>query len=331
MKKSAEKFTEVCDLVCASLPYSVISRRLRMSPSLIFKWLNECRRAKKADERNQVELEFSKSIYVFEYGGVVGWFEDHIRTAMRASVLEIEATARNNCLGTEEPIFYQGNPTFKIDTTLDNVDDETLAILGLPDRFLRDRNGQKIQNSISRPGSPQLIAFMLRAHGGRAFADKRSIDHTGNIGVGVSVVGQRPPSRIVPPPTPTQQIAQHVATEIIEPIEDAEFTEIEAEQALEQPAATEPMADAGQAAAPALDPMAETRAERTARMNAEAAAAVKHPRPGTPAPPKPAPPAVRPVVPHATTPYRSEDERMEKLGSGEPPPGGVSLTTGKRT
>jgi len=344
MKKGPEIFTEICDLVCASLSYSVISRRLRLSPSLVFKWMNECTRDKKLDAQNKVEIEFSKSLYVFEYGGIVGWFTDHIRTAMRASVLEIEATARNNCLGYDEQVFYQGRPTFQEDEKLIGVDDETLAILGLPDRYKRDRDGQRIPNVIRRPGSAQLIKTMLQAHGGKAFADKRSVDHTGALTVGVSVLSDRPPPRVAPPATPAARIAQHVAAEIAEPIiEDAEFVELEQTGEPEPAAVEPPMADADQAvtytdddgneapALPALDPMAASRAERAARLNAEAAAAVKHPRPGTPAPARPAQPSVRPPVPHATSAYRSEDERMEKLGAGEPPPGGVSLTTGKRS
>jgi hypothetical protein len=320
MKKGPEIFTEILDLVCASLPYGVISRRLRLSPSIIFKWINECHRAKKDDTQNKIEIGISRSIYVFEWGGVVDWFTNHIRTAMRASVLEIEATARNNCLGTFEPVYFQGRKSWQEDEKLVGVDDETLAILGLPDRYKRDRDGNRIQNVVMRPGSPQLVSFMLKSQGGKAYADKRSVEHTGNLSVGVSVLNDRPPSRIAPPATPPAQVAQSVAAEIIE---DADYTEVEQEtEAAPAPmVADEPTADE----APAHDPFAASRAERAVRLNAEAAAAVTHPRPGTPAPARPPQPSRPPTTVHATSKYQSDDEKMERLGAGVVAPGGVKV------
>jgi len=338
MKKSPETFTAICDLLCVPLPYAEICRRLGLSQPMPFIWINQCRREKKEDERNKVEIEFSKSIFVFEYAGVVDWYSNHVRTAMRAAVLSLSAKAMSDAHGTIEPVYFQGQPTWQVDEKLVGLDAETLAILGLPDHFKRDQHGNRIQNVIVRPGSPQLVAFMLKSLGGRAFADKRSVDHTGNLSVGVSVLADRPPSRIAAPAAPAAQIAQQVAAEIIEPvIEDAEFTEVEQPEpdaeateqpepdaeATEQPAETmaadEPAADE----APALDALAASRAERARLLNAQAAAAVRNPRPGAPAPARP-PTTVRPPV-HATSAYQPDDEKMECIGAGIVVPGGVKV------
>lgn len=353
MRKSAEIFTEVCDLLCAYPMYSETARRCRppLSVSIIFKWLA----ASKRDQANKVD----DSKYVFEYGDILGFFHEHVRAAMKNSVIEMEATARHHSIhGTQTQVYFQGRPQFQIDEKLETLDDETLKICGYPDRYRRDGNGQKVPCMIWSPPSPQLVAFMLKGHAPKTFGDKRSISVDGRVTLGVQQVRDRrlDPPMPAPPATPALEHRPQIADVVAEQIMDdeseiAQFAPVDdvadetADTAAQEPSGTD-FVDGDGDVTPAMPPRAsaidlsklspEALAARQ-RLQALAAIPPKHPNPtakvqvfspvdepSAASAPKPAP-GVRPLPPRAGGAYQSDDSKREGVGTGAPLPNGMKV------
>lgn len=174
-KKSPEIFAELCDLLCVQPFYTSAANILGVEQSTIFRWIQ-------ASQRNP-------DAYTFEWADCIAPLHIHIRSACRVNAHIIESQARKMALdGYEEPVFFQGKPSWVEDEKLVGVPDDELWIFhGVKDRYLRDENGNRVQHKVKHKPSDALVLKILAAAFPKVYGT--NIEHNVNHSGGVMVLG----------------------------------------------------------------------------------------------------------------------------------------------
>src|SRR5450755_847452 len=136
-KKTREMLTAICDTMAGGVlsPYNA-AKRCGVSSKGMWLWI-------RASQRDDPD-------FIIEYLGEEIQFARALVVARRIALHEARGRMEERAImGHDEPIFYQGNPTWKIDPRTVGIKDDLLELLGLPtDRLLRDRYGNAIQNTV---------------------------------------------------------------------------------------------------------------------------------------------------------------------------------------
>ncbi len=213
MKKSPETFAALLDTLASCACFAETARRIGVSPVTIFRWLS----ASAA----------SPDSYLVAWGDEVAPLHTQARRAVRFQIASVEANARHRALnGHDELLWHGGRPVYARDPRIspaDAADQELCQLLwGQPDDLLRV-NGQLVQATQHHHASDGLVALVLRAHV-KAYTTKidQNITHAG----GVLIVGP-PAPRPAPMAAPIQPMRLQPPQEGGEPIDEAEFTEVD--------------------------------------------------------------------------------------------------------
>ncbi|WP_426437798.1 hypothetical protein [Bradyrhizobium genosp. P] len=304
-KRNTENLTAICDKLMDNPSMRAAARHVGISLSTMWSWLGASQKAQPGDTTD----------FLIEFMGDTVLFHEAVGMARKAAVAEIEALFTHRMMrGTVEKVFYKGHPTWVEDESLINVDDETLVILGLPDRFKRDEYGNRIQHTIVHAPPVAGVLATLAAHHPKMWGSHQNIE-VNNRASGVSIV-KHTYERPAPPPIPVQEvpmISQHVPT--LE--EELGLDSLDSDDAIEAAPVEEV------ASAPAPEPA---------------------PKPSTPLPTKPMTPlladllqrwkekqaslaqgATPPVVRPAPAPQSSRYDDPEEGIGDEPRPGGVRV------
>ncbi len=218
---------------------------------------------------------------------------------------------------SQERVFFQGRPMWVEDEDLVNVSDEDLAWMGYPDRYLRDRNGRRIQHVIEH-APPVAAAIKILESNFVQYRPKSEQNVTVRASLGVTTVQPQPlqsvtviEPRTLEPPVDRGDDDDDASTVEATPIEDAEPVEDINQIAPPESSAAPPEAQLSDLQRDLLSRMA----AREAAQALAAADAAK--RPATVQPPLPLP---------TTSPDDRDDYSTARTGAGVPPPGGISLT-----
>lgn len=158
--------------------YSTAARICGIAERTIFRWIDRS----KQDQQNNV----ADSPFLIAWSEATAYFHEHCAVAFRMNVALIESRARELALrGFEEPVVFQGRLSYVEDETLVGLDDAALAILGLPDRYKRDAQGNRIPLTVHRKPSDQLVLKMLAAHFPRTYGERVEVNSTNMIAVAV--------------------------------------------------------------------------------------------------------------------------------------------------
>jgi hypothetical protein len=171
-KCTHDTLRDVLDELCVTPIYTAACARCCVSTKSLWRWL-------RASQREDDPVNFH-----FVWSDADDWFHSHLKYAMKMSAIAIEATARHHALhGFDEVQMFQGRICWKEDPKLAGLDDETLAMLGYPDRYERNPDGSLIPLTVQRKPSDQLVLKMLSAHFPRTYGDKMEHQHSGMIAV----------------------------------------------------------------------------------------------------------------------------------------------------
>lgn len=189
MIKSIEFFRDEY-LPCLSrlTAYSATARALNISERAVYTWIDESRAAMKRDDQSPP--------YFFSFDeGEPRYFHQHVKSIIRQSGDEIESNFRSRLKSGHMRVNkWQGRTCWMEDKKLAGLDDETLEILGIPDRLLRV-NGELVPETEWVPPPIDGVLAYLQSHS-KSYAKRSSVDVavSGRIGVGgvQQVAWQRP-------------------------------------------------------------------------------------------------------------------------------------------
>lgn len=235
MKKSPEKYSELCDALVIEPFYETAARKIGTTATTIFRWLG-------ASQQNPAEYTFT-----WGEGGDVAPLHVHVKTAMRMNAHLIEAQARKFALdGFEEPVFFQGKQCWKEDERKASLkSDEWSFVDGHDDPYLRDENGNRVPLTVRHKPSDALVAMVLRAAFPKVYGQSVDVNH--NVSGGVTILKRsaeaKPPPPVRDMRSAEEKLADLRARQNGETV-DAEFTEAapepEAAQAPPDPFAPSP-------------------------------------------------------------------------------------------
>jgi transposase-like protein len=205
MKKGPELFIEICDQLVGNPSLTNACRAVGIAPSTLFRWIADC-----AERPHLYEFEFA------DFGTVT--LAQAIKLTRRMAVALINSEIhRRALLGNDEVVVFQGRLQYRDNPKFVGWTDEEMSALGFSpaDRILRDKNGNPVPLTVTRPPSDALSLAVMKAMGGPEWADRRSVDV--NVGGGVMVLGRKQPTPAAvaapvveatiteePPPEPAQ-------------------------------------------------------------------------------------------------------------------------------
>jgi hypothetical protein len=184
--------------------FSATARVLNFDASTVHAWIKESKAAQKRGD--------DPSEFLFEYDGSTRYLHQHIKAIGRASITDIEANARARARdGYYRPCRFQGRTVFQTDMSLSRFDDATLDMLGIPDRLLRDANGQPVPEMEWVPPSTDLVLAVLAANS-ETYRKRSAIDISGRMSVtgGVAFLGGPKQPAQVSAPLPMLEIVQEI-------------------------------------------------------------------------------------------------------------------------
>jgi hypothetical protein len=220
MKVTTENLIALCDALASNPTYASAARKIGVNERTVWRWL-------KASAAGAPE-------FVFEYLDETLPLHLHVKTAIKQSVLAVEARARDIGLnGWAEPVFFQGRPQFKEREDIvaaghaELSPDDLEFLYGQRDTFERDSKGNRIQLTVMHRPSANDLALVLKAHLPKLYGDHKTVDV--NHGGGVLVVGSRAPAPIpapvatpaaLPPPKVAAAVVEAIAEVAIESVPD---------------------------------------------------------------------------------------------------------------
>jgi hypothetical protein len=219
MRKNSETFQELADTLCSVACYSTAARRIGVSAASVFRWMSDSKRAEhdKSDE------------FRFEWGGEVDYLHRHCGRAVRIQVAAVEGFARHRALtGHDEPVFYQGRPSFRVRSDIlrngdQNADADTLDILyGVRTPYELDSQGRPIQEVMHHAPSDGLVKLVLAAHLPKVYGTKidQVVTHQGGV---VHLHSAPRPAPVAAPVEPVRLAAPvDVPFAPVEPVEHVE-------------------------------------------------------------------------------------------------------------
>jgi hypothetical protein len=321
MRASTENLILVLNSMVENPKLTVAARKIGVSPMTIYRWLKISREG--------------KDFQHLTWCGEVGSFHQFYEYAQHAQINDIEQTAKRNATGFDEVITHDGAIQYQIDETLVGMDDETIDMLGLPDRYLRI-DGRVQPLTVKRKASDALVLRMLSAHKPETYGERSTLNV--NMKVGGVLRLQRPDE--MPVKTLEQQSDGSFALDDAS-VNDDPATKTSTMLALGRPAQTSEEFDRWNAnkefeAAPVAFVKADgtrtvTKAELPlpgdkpltplqADLLRRAQQPPAHPRPNA----MPASATAAQLAPVAR-PYTMRDNQAEGIGAGAPAPGGIKV------
>jgi hypothetical protein len=201
--KSYETFCAYLDILSATLSYAKSSRALKHNERLIYKWINDSKRAKEQKIQNE---------FHFEYHGEEKYLHQHIKDCVSASVEEIEAAARSRARdGHWTVAMFQGQTVYKRDPKLIGVGSDILEMIGYKDDLLRDQNGSLVPEMVWHPPSTDLVQMILQAHTQkykRQSSANVTLDINNRLSGGVMVASEFGPQKSIAAPLPALEIVE---------------------------------------------------------------------------------------------------------------------------
>jgi hypothetical protein len=215
-KKSPERLAAICATIASGITsYQRASRMNDIDEDTFWNWV-------KLSQKNPAD----ESLRV-DYLNERVPFAIAVHAARRVALHEMRGRMeQKSILGFDEPIFYQGMPTWKPDPRCVGMDEETRDMLGFPkDGLLRDERGNCIQNTIHHepPIALQLrvaeMAFPREYRPGTTV--ESNITHNGVVGI-----RHAPPTNYNggPPPVPPAPVPPQLTFAPEQP--DAELDEM---------------------------------------------------------------------------------------------------------
>ncbi|UFX45229.1 hypothetical protein HAP47_0000355 [Bradyrhizobium sp. 41S5] len=233
MLVSEEKLVEIAEAVAAGqLAISRAAIQCGVARRTLFNWLQQ---SQAGDERYLIRWPGDEPIP----------FHRALAVARNIASLEVRGNFERRCLiGHEEPVFFQGKPSFVEMEECVGLDEDTREMLGYPrDGILRDRFGRRVQHTITHAPPVAAVVKFLESRFPDEYRPRsdQNINVNGGLNVGVMAVPvQRLPTRSDgPPPVPPPPRRPTIAA----PIAEAEFTEVEPGPSPMAVVGTEPIAD----------------------------------------------------------------------------------------
>lgn len=199
-RKSAEFFAkEYLPALEKYTSYLRTSRALGLNQNTVFVWINASRAAKKRGD--------TVSEFLFEYQDEgPKWFHQWVLQCQRTSGENIEANFMDRLEhGYYRPCRFQGKTVWADDPKLVGVDDETLEMLGLPDRLLRVNGEVQPELEWIPVGVDGTLAY-LQSHRNK-WSKQQTVNVNNRMGGGVMIANQQP--RIAAP-LPMLEIVQDI-------------------------------------------------------------------------------------------------------------------------
>jgi hypothetical protein len=168
--------------------YTATARALGISERAVFVWLDESREAMRRGE--------NPSVYLFEFdGSEPRYFHQHVKSAIRSCTDLVEANFRARIRdGFWRTNKWQGRTVYREDPSLIGLEDETIFMLGLPDRLLRINGEVQPEVEWVPPPIDGVIKFLESKSSSYARKLQQNINVSGKIGLGGTqrVSWQRP-------------------------------------------------------------------------------------------------------------------------------------------
>jgi hypothetical protein len=191
MKRTAETLIAICDKIAAgTLSQANAARSCGVSESSYWFWIAQSQKGEPG--------------FFVTYCGEEMPFHQAIGLARKIALQDIEGRFLERAhVGHLEPVFYQGRPQWKEREDLAGLDDETIAMLGHPDRYERDQFGNRIQLTIRHAPPVAAVIKVLESHMPRLYGQKSEVVNI-NRNSGVTTVEHRIAK--LPAPAPVQVI-----------------------------------------------------------------------------------------------------------------------------
>ncbi len=186
MKLSTEAQIDYLDSYAKSGTRAGAARATGIDAMTAYRWLEGSKRASLTPDE--------PSPHFFAYRGVDGWFHEHAKNIVKATIVAIQDGVLDRALnGTTtvamkdgQPVYLQ-NPEWPGDTDATRgMSDEDRIMLGYQPQWLRDANGKKILSMIHTPASTEWTMAVLAAFS-RRWSKRATIEHNHNHQGGVAV------------------------------------------------------------------------------------------------------------------------------------------------
>jgi hypothetical protein len=256
MKKSVTLLTQICDLIASGvLSQAEAARRCDVSIASYWSWIAQSQKG--------------NPDFVITFCEEQMPFHDAVRLARKIAHQDILGRFETRVHGgTLEPVFFQGRPQWKEREDLAGIDDDTVAMLGFPDRWERDANGNRVQLMIRHePAIAGVVKFLESNF--RQYQQRSELKIDQKVNLGVSVVSRKPkPLSVIdvtplPPPPQIERPVDGDWVEAAEDLADLLGPEPVADVAGDPNGSPEPAADAEpeieMVSQPASEPLVSTR------------------------------------------------------------------------
>ncbi len=211
-KRTPETLTAICDVIAGGvMSQAEAARRCGVSVASFWAWISQSQRG-------------SPDLVLPEYLGEANMpFHKAVAVARRLALHDVVGRMETRAIsGSVEKVFYQGRPTFVEDETLAHLTDEDLVTFGIPDRYLRDQLGHRIQNTIVHEPPVALVLAVASANFPKVYGAKSEVNINQKTSLGVTIVKRdyNAPHKVAAPPE--VQIVEHQP----EAVSDAVVAEI---------------------------------------------------------------------------------------------------------
>jgi hypothetical protein len=185
MKKGAEAFLIIADSMATDPSYVHAAQRAGISNASLWRWISASVKSPKE--------------YSFQYGDF-GTMPLHqaIKLAKQIAVELVSAQLTQAALGFKRKQMFQGEQVFERDPQLvsDAQDPERWKLLygnrPITDTYKRDENGNIVWLEVEEAPNVAAGLAILRAHNPKLWAEQKNLSVNGSVGLGVTVMGQRP-------------------------------------------------------------------------------------------------------------------------------------------
>jgi hypothetical protein len=191
MKIASDTLLKILDLLCASPVIRHVSAAAGISEATYFAWWMRSRK--------------NDPLFEVEWMGVRQQWAEHLKVAREVYLTHLEAGFIERMeRGTDEPVFWQGRPSWQTDPQFEKWTDEEMTALGYPleARYLHDeKTGKRLMHTIHHPPPVQGALATLAAHSPK-WRTKTDLSVTGKVALGVSVISRAAKAIDVTPKPP---------------------------------------------------------------------------------------------------------------------------------
>lgn len=212
MKATPETLVKILDLLCGNAVIRQVCRIANVGESTFWEWYARSRK--------------SDPLFEVEWMGVRQQWAEHLKVARDIFLAHLEASFIDRMeRGHDEPIFWQGKPSWQLDHRFEKWSDEEMTNLGysLEERYLHDpRTGARLQHVIHHPPPIAGVTATLAADS-KKWQTKSDLNVTGKVALGVSVVGrQTKVVDVTPKPALAPPVESNLSNEVAATLTPAE-------------------------------------------------------------------------------------------------------------